>query len=214
MSAVRIPVIGIIGGIGSGKTAIANAVSEFVSVCRLDGDVIGHEVLRQVSVREALRSHFDNSIFDNSGEVVRSEVAALVFGTEPEKQAARRQLELIVHPEIRKFIEIQLKEIQYQQICDVIIIDAALLLEAGWSSVCDAIVYLDVPEQLRLQRVKQRGWTEAQFREREASQLPLHEKEQHADITIDNGGDLQTATKKLADWFHSRFPNQQAEVKT
>ncbi len=214
MSAARIPVIGIIGGIGSGKTAIANAVSEFVSVCRLDGDVIGHEVLRQESVREALRNHFGDVIFDNSGEVVRSKVADLVFGTEPAKQAARQQLESVVHPEIRNFIENQLKEIQDQQFCKLIIIDAALLLEAGWSPVCDAIVFLDVPEHLRLQRVKQRDWTEEQFHEREASQLPLKEKEQRADITINNGGDLQTAASKLSEWLHVRFPSQRVEAHT
>ncbi len=176
MSAARIPVIGIIGGIGSGKTAVAEALGKVISVCRLDADIAGHDVLLNEDVKVALKAAFGPVIFDELGEIVRSEVAQLVFGEEKAKQIAKAKLESIVHPEIRKILENQLEEIQYQQKCDVIILDAALMLEAGWSEVCDAIAYLDVPESVRLKRVQQRGWSKAEFHKREASQLSLQDK--------------------------------------
>ncbi len=201
MSAARIPVIGIIGGIGSGKTAVAEALGKLISVRRLDADVAGHRVLLDEKVKDALRKTFGDSIFDEQGEIVRSDLAKLVFGNQGTQQVARAKLEKIVHPEIRKILENQLEEIQYQQDCDVIILDAALMLEAGWSEVCDAIVYLDVPEAVRLQRVQQRGWSEQEFRKREASQLSLSEKQNRAEITISNATDLQSTANQLANWI-------------
>ncbi|MBT5021068.1 dephospho-CoA kinase [Planctomicrobium sp.] len=205
MSAVPIPVIGIIGGIGSGKTAIAKVLGQIMSICILDADRAGHEVLKQPETKEALKVAFNPKIFDHLGEVNRSELARLVFGKEERCRQSLLQLNEITHPRIHNYLEEQLSELQRQQTCDVIILDAALLLEAGWSESCDAIVYLEVPEQIRLQRVQQRGWTEQQFRDREASQLPLKIKSEKSDVTIPNGGNIETAAQKLAIWIQSNL---------
>lgn len=204
MSSARIPVVGIIGGIGSGKTALAMALAEYVSVCRLDADGIGHLVLQMDSVKSQLASEWGTEIFDSSGEIVRSRIAELVFGDDEAQQNRRKFLESIVHPEIRVLIKRRLEEFQDQANCDVILMDAALLLEGGWDSVCDAVIYLEVPEEIRLRRVAKRGWTEEQFRKREASQMPLAEKQKRADVTIPNDGDINTAAQKLANWLQNR----------
>lgn len=214
MSAARIPVIGIIGGIGSGKTAVANAIGEFVRVFRLDADVIGHQVLKIETVKNALSEQFGSSIFDDSGEILRPKLASLVFGQAEQQRQSRRQLEAIVHPEIRRQITIQLKEIQDRQACDVIILDAALLLESGWASTCDAIVFLEVAEELRWERVKQRGWTRSHFEDREASQLPLNEKRSRAHFIISNEGDLPSAAKRFVDWFQQQPFTLQKQAST
>lgn len=205
MSAVPIPVIGIIGGIGSGKTAIAKALGQIMSVCILDADRAGHEVLKQPETKKSLKEAFNQEIFDHSGEVNRSELARLVFGKEENCHKALQQLNEITHPRIHNYLKEQLSEIQRRQTCDLTILDAALLLEAGWSESCDAIVYLEVPEQIRLQRVQQRGWSEQQFRDREASQLPLHIKSEKSNVTISNGGDIETSALELATWIRANL---------
>lgn len=205
MSAATIPVIGIIGGIGSGKTAVANALSNEMSVSVLDADQAGHAVLKQSITKSALRQVFGQQIFDQNGEVRRSQLAQLVFGNGEDHRKARQQLDQITHPKIHEFLKGQLSQIMDQQSCDLVVLDAALLLEAGWSESCDAIVYLDVPENVRLQRVLQRGWTEEQFRHREASQLSLEEKSAQADVTIKNDGEILNAGRQLADWIRTNL---------
>ena len=66
-----------------------------------------------------------------------------------------------------------------------IILDAALLLEANWDKMCDAIVFIDTPEEVRLERAKERGWTETEFRAREASQFSIKKKKKRCQFTLD-----------------------------
>lgn len=208
MSAARIPVIGIIGGIGSGKTAVAKSLAKEMSVLVLDADGAGHEVLKCDATKTLLKEAFGKKNFDENGDVSRSDLARLVFGNEERHRKALKQLEQITHPRIHKYLNDQLAKIQKHQSCDVVVFDAALLLEAGWSESCDAIVYLDVPEPIRLQRVLQRGWTEKQFRDREASQLPLDEKAARAHVTIKNSGEIAAVARSLAEWIRANLLNQ------
>lgn len=201
-----IPIIGVIGGIGSGKTALTTAVGQILKVCRLDADSVGHDVLKLSSIKDRLRNVFGSGVFQSDGDVSRPELAKLVFGETEVQKHARKQLEDIVHPEIRRTLEKQLKEFQEAQTCDVIMLDAALMLEAGWSKVCDAIVFLDVPDEVRLQRVAQRGWSGDEFRRREASQLSLAAKRAQADVIIDNSRSIEAAARTFVDWIEAHFP--------
>ena len=203
-----IPIIGVIGGIGSGKTALANEIGKFINVERLDADKAGHEVLKQESSKQQLRNEFGSQVFDEQGEVSRSALARLVFGESDQQRDNRDRLEKIVHPEIRRSLENRLKHLQEEHACDVIMLDAALLLEAGWSEICDAIVFLEVPDEIRLKRVHERGWSKDEFQRREASQLSLEHKRTQADTVIDNSGDLSKAARAFVEWlrqndFHS-----------
>jgi dephospho-CoA kinase len=71
-----------------------------------------------------------------------------------------------------------------------IVLDAALLIEAGWSGLCTAIAFIDCPRDERLRRAQIRGWTEEDFTRREAAQLPIEEKRRRASHVIDNSGSL------------------------
>lgn len=214
MSAAQIPVVGIIGGIGSGKTSIANALGEFLSTFRIDADAVGHEVLNQEAVKAELKKAFGENIFNVSGEVDRPKLAELVFGKEVHHVVARKTLEGIVHPIIREFIEQKIQKIKDSDRIDVIILDAALLLEAGWDRVCDVVVFLEVAEHRRQERVLQRGWTTNQFKSREESQLPLAEKREQADVCVRNDGDLKAAASELSDWLQHRFSIPKNVLKT
>lgn len=208
MSRSAVPILGIVGGIGSGKTAIAEEVGQRIPSHRLDGDSAGHQVLKQSEVQSQLRHLFGDEVFDGDGNVIRAAIARKVFGPGPGETLARRQLEAIVHPPIRELLRRELDRIQSTGQVRVIFLDAPVLLESGWDALCDAIIFVDVPREQRLARVLRRGWTEDEFNRREASQLPVEEKRCRADFIVNNSGDLSTAGANLVAWLVSRFPKQ------
>lgn len=201
MSGRRFHVMGFIGGIGSGKSALADWVGNTLGAKVINADEAGHRALQQPEVRKSLREAFGSGVFDESGAVIRSRLAALVFGPGEPEQTARRQLEQIVHPVIRRDLEQQIADAGQKH--ELILLDAAVMLESGWQNVCDAVVFVDVPAELRLARIlKTRNWTAAELARRESSQLPLDVKRAAADVTIDNSDSLERAGRQLLDWYN------------
>lgn len=205
MSSEGVPLIGIVGGVGSGKSTLANALSRHLRSVRLDADSAGHEALADEGIQQALRSAFGEGIFDSEGRVSRPAVAARVFGSSGEHRSARATLEQIVHPHIRRQLTEKIEQLRRTGEYDVLVLDAALMLEAGWGELCDAIIFVDVPREQRLQRVASRGWSEQELDNREASQMPLHEKQARADFIVDNSQNLESAANELAEWIRTRF---------
>ena len=203
MTVRRAEVIGFVGGVGSGKSALARWAGEHLGGIVLDADAAGHRALDRPEVKESLRKEFGDGVFDEEGTVIRSRLAARVFGDGEPEQTARRQLERIVHPVIGRDLEQQIAEAG--QASNVILLDAAVLLEAGWQTACDAVVFVDVPEEVRRRRVQQtRGWTAEELTQREASQWPLDAKRQSADVVIDNSESLEAAGRQFLTW-HERW---------
>lgn len=194
-SRLQPPVIGVLGGIGSGKSAIAQSLSKTFRTLVLDADKVGHEVLNLPVIQERIRNRFGDEVFSATGIVDRRALAAKVFGTEEVQQQARRDLNALVHPAIRAQL---LQQIQHADSeLDLLILDAAVMLEAGWGDLCDAIVFVDAPFEARLARVQQRGWSEDELRRREASQMSLDDKRRRADLVIDNSGHIEDGVREL-----------------
>lgn len=192
------PVIGLVGGIGSGKSALARRLAERRHLTLIHGDEIGHAALRLQSVKAELASRFGNAIIGKDGEVDRGALAARVFGDTPEHTAARRDLEAVVHPHIRSTISETITKARTSHGVDGVLLDAAVLLEAGWEDVCDCVVFVDASDEVRRKRVAEtRGWNAAELARRESSQLSLDEKRRRADIVIDNNCDLEPAVREL-----------------
>ena len=193
----RIPVVGIVGGIGSGKSAVANWVAERAKVTVLNADAMGHTALHAPTVKQALCQRFGESILGHDGEIVRARLAQQVFGNDVEHRVARSDLEQIVHPEIHRQIMAGVDAAATAQQAAVLL-DAAILLEAGWRTRCDLVVYVDTPDEIRLARVgENRGWSEEELRRRESSQWPLMEKRRESDLIITNDRDLAFAGQQL-----------------
>jgi dephospho-CoA kinase len=193
-------IIGVIGGIGSGKSAVCRWIADRdPSIRVIDADRDGHRVLEIPAVKDALREAFGNDIFGPEG-VTRSAVAARVFGDSPDQQAARRRLQAIVHPAIANLREEQLAGLSSSGV-RAVLIDAALLLEANWQDRCDAIVFVDVPRNQRLERVRERGWTDEELARREASQWPLNIKKAAANFVVDNSRTLDNAGTQLYEYI-------------
>lgn len=186
---MRPPVILIVGGIGSGKSFVAGLFEEAGGVLRIDADRIGHEVLTRPVVIAELVEAFGREILDVGGRVDRRAVAARVFG--PGQESARARLEAISHPRIRAEIERRILEAGKNPAIRAIVLDAAIGLETGWNSLADRIVYVDVPDAERLERVaKSRGWTAEELRRRELSQWTLERKRAAAHHRVENVGSV------------------------
>jgi dephospho-CoA kinase len=155
----------------------------------LKGDEFGHQVLAEPEVRDTLVGRWGRGILTADGRIDRPAVARIVFASTAAGAAERVYLEQLTHPRIRERMEAAIRQLPDASV-PAIVIDAALLIEAGWSGICTAIAFVDCPRDERLRRAKTRGWSEEDFSRREAAQLPIEEKRRRASHVIDNSGSL------------------------
>jgi len=185
-------VLGLLGGVASGKSFVAGLLAEHGAAV-LDADRAGHQVLEQDEVKAALRERWGPRVFTPTGQVDRKAVGEIVF----QDQAELEFLEAVTHPRIGCLLQEQIEHL-LQQGAPAAVLDAPVMLKAGWDAICDAIWFVDAPRPTRLQRALQRGWTEAQFAAREAAQESLDEKRRKADVMIDNAGSSQATAAAVA----------------
>lgn len=186
-------VIGLIGGIGSGKSRVAAELQSHGAAV-INADHLGHQALNQNDIKGKLVGLFGNEICDKNGEINRSKVAAIVFND----QSKRRQLEAVVFPFIESAIDRQLKEARKDSNVRMIVLDAAILLESGWHRRCDVVVYVHAPRETRFRRlVSTRGWQEKEVQQRSDAQLSLTEKVTRADFVVDNSGSNADLSKQV-----------------
>ncbi len=189
------PVIGLLGGMGSGKSTVAAALIQRGGRL-ISGDALGHEALRQPDVREQLIRRWGRDILDAQGDVNRRKVAGLVFDDETE----RRVLEALVFPWIERRFREEIAAADADPQVAFVVLDAAIMLEAGWNNVCDILVYIDAPRELRLRRLaEQRGWNEREVAARERAQMPLTDKASRADYALDNSGSPEDVARQVDD---------------
>ncbi len=185
------PVLGLVGGIGSGKSAVAAELTRHGG-CLINADLLGHEALRQADIKKQVVAHFGQDILDKRVAIDRKKLGAKVFTDVSEL----RVLEAIVFPFIGQRIRAEIDKARRRAEIHFIVLDAAIMLESSWSGVCDKLIFVDAPFEIRRARVQQqRGWSEAELRARENLQWPLDEKKRRADAVLDNS----TTQATLAD---------------
>ena len=194
-------VIGIVGGVASGKSLVARQLSE-LGVAVLEADRIGHEVLRREGTEAAARSRWGEAVFGPEGRIDRRRLARIVFAPPPDGPREREYLENLTHPEIGRLLrqEISRLAIGGQKL---VVLDAPLLTESGWDRFCNTIIFVDAPRALRLARAKSRGWSEEDFAAREDAQDSLDSKRERADVTIDNSQSVESTKAQIERWRHS-----------
>jgi dephospho-CoA kinase len=176
------PVIGLIGAIGAGKSTAARCFAARGGYV-IDGDTLGHEALRQPEIVDALVSRWGERVRKPDGALDRREIGRIVFADPAERNA----LEATVFPYIGNRAREEISRAQTNPASAFIVLDAAVLLEAGWGALVDTIIYLDAPLPLRQARLKVRsGWTEGELAAREAAQWPAEEKKMRADVVLMN----------------------------
>ena len=189
----RKPIIGLIGGIGGGKSFVA-ALLVARGGFLIGGDPLGHEGLRESTIKAEVLAEFGSDLKKPDGEIDRRKLGAIVFN-DPTRL---RRLEAIVFPYIGRRVHDEIAKAQVSGPARFIILDAAVLVEAGWKPMCDHVLFVDADRAVRLERVRRtRGWTDVELAVREASQLPLDEKRKAADAMLDNSGAAAETTERL-----------------
>ncbi|AGA29510.1 dephospho-CoA kinase [Singulisphaera acidiphila] len=197
----QVPVIGIIGEMGGGKSQVAAFMAERGALV-LDADAVGHSLLTQRPVREQVVDRFGTSILAPASEtdpesppsIDRGILGALVFA----QPALLGDLETILHPRMQVTFEKAIARAQRQGKVSAVVLDAAILFEAGWDSLCDIVLYVDAPRPQRLARlVETRGWTEEKLALRERAQSAPEEKRRQADLVLVNDGGLDRLKEEV-----------------
>ena len=191
------PIIGILGGIASGKSAVA---AEFAKLgCKvIDADKIAHEFLENKAVREKIVGIFGQAILNSAGEIDRRKLADIVFA-DADKLSS---LNSIVHPLVLGRVEQLIEWYNRQNQGRAIVLDMPLLVEVGWAKRCDRLVFVDCRRQLRTDRAKKMGiFGENQLKVRENFQISLDNKADLADNTVNSNSDFSGLARQIADIF-------------
>jgi dephospho-CoA kinase len=179
--------IGLVGGVASGKSLVAKMLVE-LGAGLLDADRTGHAVLAEdPAVQRELHERWGDAVFAADGSVDRSAIASRVFASGGSVELDRIFLEGLLHKRIRRRL-LQKKDQFAAEGRPAVVLDAPVLLEAGWGPMCDILLMVEVPREIRLERARQRGWTEAEFDRREAAQWPVEDKRREAHFVISNEG--------------------------
>jgi len=188
------PVLGLVGGIGSGKSLAANLLAQSGGKV-VSGDRLGHEALRQAEIRDRIIARFGKGILNQTKEIDRRALAKVVFAESEQRKA----LEAIVFPWIEERARQEIEVARRDDAVRFIVLDAAVMLEADWHKVCDHLIFVDADRKTRLQRLAQeRGWTAKEVEAREQAQLPLDEKRKWTNFEIDNSKSPEHVERQLA----------------
>ncbi len=181
----RKPVIGLLGGPGSGKSRVARIMSE-LGCGVIDSDEIAKQVIEEEEVKRKLVRRWGEGILDNRGVIDHRLLGNVVFSDEKELN----KLESIVHPQVH-LRRSELME-QYQSSGELrgVVEDCPLLLEKSIDTSCDVLVFVKADRDIRLERVKRsKGWDDRELSRREKNQMPLDTKLKAADYVIQNETD-------------------------
>lgn len=192
----RKPVIGIMGGIASGKSAVA---AEFARLgCKvIDADEIAHELLQKRAVKERVVASFGRDILNPAGQVDHKKLAEIAF-------ADAKKLSLlteIIHPFVLERTEELIEQYTTEEQVKAIVLDMPLLVEVGWAPRCDKLIFVECSDKLRFARAKKKGFDDNQLKIREKFQISLDKKVALADNTVVNNSGFSALVRQVADIF-------------
>jgi len=188
------PVIGILGGIASGKSTVASELGKLG--CKvIDADKIAHKALDKRDVRQKIVALFGEGVLDPLGRIDRRKLGDIVFAD------AGRLLSLnrMIHPLVLKRTEELIKGYSGQRRVKAIVLDMPLLVEAGWAKRCDKLIFVGCTRRLRVDRAKKMGFDENQIKIREKFQISLDNKADIADNQINNNSDFTALVRQVTD---------------
>ena len=186
-------VIGLTGGIASGKSTVARMLAERGAAV-VDADLLGHEVYAPgTPAWRAIRGAFGEDLVQADGQIDRRRLAALVF-TDPD---AMKRLTDIVWPAIKAEMVRRLEQLRKVSV-RVAVVEAAVLLEAGWEDQVDEIWTVAVAPEVAVQRLTARsGMTDEQARQRMAAQMGNEERTARSTHVIENNGDISELARRV-----------------
>lgn len=187
-------VIGITGGIGTGKSTVLNILNEKYGFHIFEADKIGHEVMKKgMSAYKKIVKAFGNDILNEDGEIDRCKMSDVVFNNKYELEI----LNNIIHPEVINEIKKRIEAGQKEGINNFVI-EAALLIESGCNLLCDRVWYIYSEDSVRIQRLKNnRGMTEEKILSVIKNQLDYREFANKTDAIIDNSSSMENTCRQI-----------------
>ena len=187
------PVIGIAGGIGSGKSLIASLFGEMGCLV-LSADEHVRLIYQDPQVLQTIRSWWGDGVFNSQGELDRRAVARIIF----DRPAEKTRLEALVHPRVSRMRQEAMAAAAKDSQVLAYVWDIPLLFEVGLDKECDAIVFVESPWEQRLVRVRNsRNWNENDLLAREKLQVPLDNKRRMSKYIIQNTADVGFARRQV-----------------
>ena len=193
-------VIGLIGGIGSGKSSVSEILKS-LGVDVIDADKVGHEAYTPDSEgwRKVI-SVFGQDIVGPDKQIDRKKLGSIVFSDPNEMD----KLNKLMHPIIHDLVKEKIKNFSDQGV-NVVLLEAAILIEANWQDLTDEIWLAKANQEVVIERVQLRNnFTREEIIKRIQSQMSNDEREKHADVVIDNDGTIEQLQEKVKTLWHSR----------
>ncbi|MDD3265113.1 MAG: dephospho-CoA kinase [Dehalococcoidales bacterium] len=185
-------IIGLTGGLGSGKSTVAAVLAE-LGAHVIDADRVAHQVLAEnQGVKTRLVKRFGSRILDLDDSINRSALARIVFSSVYETRFLNRLLHPLVRRQIEKSIQLLSKEGT-----GVLVIEAALLIEAGWQDLVQDIWVTQAPLKIRLERLEARGFSQETALERIRQQADDNKRREFAHVIIDTDTDLDSLKRNV-----------------
>lgn len=199
-------VIGLVGGIASGKSTVAAELAVLGAIV-LNADRAAHEAINRPEVKQTLVKRWGEAILDPSGEALRQAIAERVFSPSLADNQELEFLESLLHPLVHRQFKSELAQLSQRGVVAAIL-DAPLLLDAGWEDLCDFIVFVESSEQDRVERAGPRNWSHSEISRREAAQMPIDEKRRRATHVIRNLGSRGDLQGEVRAFWDSIFPEK------
>ena len=187
--------IGITGGVGAGKSAILAYLAEKPNTKVMLADEIAHELMKpETDCYEKIVEAFQGEDIFQEGEILKAKLAQVIFSD----AAKREQINAIVHPAVKDYVRQQYAlELQRGEL-DLLVLEAALLIEEEYDEICDELWYIYTSEDNRRQRLrKSRGYSDEKIDNIFRSQLSEEEFRKHTQVTIDNNGGLEETFRQI-----------------
>ncbi len=201
----RIKVIGITGGIASGKSTIAKML-ESLGASVINADEICHRLINTKSISQKIVNRWGDHIQDKYGRIERHKLGEIVFADKKELSALNK----MIHPEAIKRIKNRIAKLRNESTTVAIVIDAALLVESNLIDICDITLFVDTRKNTCKARVKNsRKWPSGEITKREKFQSSLSGKRKIADIVICNNLYQADTLKQLKDFWHQFITKKQ-----
>lgn len=190
------PLIGLVGGIGSGKSTVAECFAK-LGCGVIDADAINRELLTDRNVQAEIIAACGEAVV-SAGKLDTARLADYAFANAPRL----RRLTDLLHPRIlRRMVDLA-KRLNADEKIAAVVLDVPLLAEVGIHGVCDAVVFVHVDLPERIRRLKaSRGWDADAISNREKFQFPLDMKRKMSDHTVDNSHSLQTCAQQIGRVF-------------
>ena len=191
-------IIGLTGGIASGKSTAARYLAELGAVV-IDADKLGHQVYEpNTPGHKAVVAAFGDDILAEDGTINRRALGGKVFG----KPEELKRLTDIAWPEIRRMGEAQIAAAKAEDAARPVIVEAAVLFEAGWDSMGDEVwVVIAEPAKAVARAVERDGFDESEVKKRLDAQLSNEERSARADVVIENDSSLEALTSQLDEHY-------------